>query len=122
MKSISQQIEEARVKHKIPDTSGVPAPAMTEPEKNWQKCKEFISALPGNYAMLFQEALEKKLQMKSIKMGKYTINTIINWKFGYETQLEIVENENGAVQKVTYYAFNGFTNTAYIRKVLGGNE
>lgn len=122
MKSISQQIEEARVKHKIPDVSGIPAPEMTEPEKNWQRCKEFISGLPGNYAMLFQEALEKKLQMKSIKMGKYTINTIINWKFGYETQLEIIENENGAVQKVTYYAFNGLTNTAYIRKVLGGKE
>lgn len=122
MKAVSEQIEEARIKHKIPDDRGTPAPAVTEPEKNWEKCKEFINGLPGNYMMLLQEALQKKLQMKSIKMGKYITNTIINWKFGYETQLEIIENENRAVQKVTYYAFNGFTNTVYIRKVLGGKD
>ena len=122
MKSASELIEEARVKHNIPDSPGTPAPATTEPEKNWEKCREFISALPGNYMMLLEEAIGKKLQMKSIKMGKHITNTIINWKFGYETHIEIVENENRAVQKVTYYAFNGFTNTVFIRKVLGGKE
>lgn len=121
MNSVSEMIEETKKRHQIEDQKSSPVP-VNEPEKNWQKCMDYLDSLPGNYMMLLQEAIEKKLQMKTLKMGKWYINTIVNWKFGYETHIEVIENENRATQKVTYYAFNNFTHSVYMRKILGGKE
>lgn len=122
MKSAAELVAEAKKKHHIEETKADPAKKMSKPEENWEKCKEYLNSLPGNYMTLLQEAISKNLQMKSLKMGKNVITTITNWKHGYETMIEIVENENGATQKVTYYAFNNFTNTALIRAILGGSS
>ena len=94
---------------------GVTAKKMTPDELDFVRAKKYVNDLPPQFMELLKD---NSFNVGKFKLGKNHIIELEKYIYNTRIVIEIVGDENKAVQKVTYYAFDNYTVTAYIREIL----
>ena len=117
LKAISELITEKEKDLNIQRSKAI---FMTPDTLEWVRAKEFINNIPSNYRDVVNEALEKKtFEVDKFHFGENTIIELKKYMGKIRIILEMLENENKAMQRVIYFAFNREENKVYCREIIG---